>query len=296
MKQPEVNGNKVFSQCSVDRMLQSLSRATCLTAVPTGDISVSPPVMPPTIHYGERIWFEYVVNNLGTESALNSRLELSTTNTIDLYGNGSSDRLCENAGPQPNHSCDLSNLYAGESVIVQYAMDAKELGQIQLDATVSASNDTNLNNNSVRSVIEVLKATDMRTDGNVRVSGGSYIKAGDSIEYSATAWNRGDFDTLSSLTVSTSSNHSLSTIDACSSISHFTLSCDPNLPNRQPLLRRGRWEKFRQSSETTALILLRVFRPLLELSHRESRSTMWSLRTAPVSNATTSAWTVKLAA
>ena len=223
---PEVNGNKVFSQCSVDRMLQSLSRATCLTAVPTGDISVSPPVMPPTIHYGERIWFEYVVNNLGTESALNSRLELSTTNTIDLYGNGSSDRLCENAGPQPNHSCDLSNLYAGESVIVQYAMDAKELGQIQLDATVSASNDTNLNNNSVRSVIEVLKATDMRTDGNVRVSGGSYIKAGDSIEYSATAWNRGDFDTLSSLTVSTSSNHSLSTIDACSSISHFTLSCD----------------------------------------------------------------------
>jgi len=223
---PTVNGSKIFSQCSVDKMTQVLSGASCLTAVPISEIFLSPPAFPATIYYGERIRFNYAVNNSGTESVLDSRLDVSTSNVIDLYVSGSPDRECPQQGPQLSHSCDLANLYAGETVIVNFAMDAKELGQVRLDATVSASNDANPNNNSVQTVIEVLKATDVFPGGDVEVRGSSFIKAGASIAYSATAINQGDFDTEVMLSITTDSIHSLTTTGACAVVNGFTLRCD----------------------------------------------------------------------
>jgi hypothetical protein len=162
---PKVNGSAVFSLCSVDRMQQTLSSASCLADVPTSEISVAAPVLPATVLYGERIPFEYVVTNEGMESTLDSALIVSTADAVEIRGNGSPDRTCGDAGPQSSHRCDLTSLYAGESVTVGYSLEARQLGQIYLDAAVTASNDTNPDNNYVRSSIEVLTATDLASRG-----------------------------------------------------------------------------------------------------------------------------------
>ena len=223
---PDINGSSVFSQCSVEKMLRTLDEESCLTSVPTSEISIVAPVLPATILYGERIPFEYVISNEGMESTLDSSLIVSTPDAIELQGNGSPHRSCGYAGPQPSHRCDLASLYPGESVTVGYTMTPRQLGHVHVDAAVNASNDTNPNNNYVQSSIEVLKATDLFPEGDIKLPGSSDIKAGQAIDYRALVTNRGDFDSLAQLRISTTPNHSLSTSNTCALLNHYTLNCD----------------------------------------------------------------------
>lgn len=223
---PDINGSSTFSQCSIDKMLQTLSSVSCLANVPTSEVSISQPVLPATVLYGEEVPLEYVVTNEGLESALDSTLIVSSSDAIELQGNGSPERDCGYSGPQPSQRCDLASLHAGESVSVAYFMTPRQLGQVRVDATVSASNDTIATNNYAHSTIEVLKATDLQSHGIVIEPGGSNIKPGEAIEYRAVAMNTGDFDSITQLRISTNVNHSLSTSGACAAVNHYTLSCD----------------------------------------------------------------------
>jgi hypothetical protein len=220
------SGSTQFSQCSLTNMVQVLNSASCLTAVAASDISLQASVIPPQMYYKDRLKVFYYANNLGAESIVDGQFDIGTSDSVNISLESAENRDCSNQHWQQSQTCNLKAVYSGESVAVELAVEPQQIGLVTLDASVSASNDSDSSNNADVSTIEVLASTDIGSDGSNNVVGGTDIKAGDSISYTATARNQGDFDTSSTLTITADVAHTLSSPDNCFSISGNTLECD----------------------------------------------------------------------
>lgn len=218
------SGSSEFSPCSRSQISAMLNDASCLIDVGTSEIELTMAAPPTSVHYKEPLGLTYFVNNIGLASTFDGLIDISAGADATVAMSGATDRRCENLAPQPSQSCNLGNLYSGETVTVEVHVVPDVVGQLSVNAVASASNDTNASNNSKTLELEVLPATDVQADGinNVSIN----VRPGDVVSYTAIAVNNGDFDTLSSIILSVGGGHRLTSPSNCMSISDQRLECD----------------------------------------------------------------------
>lgn len=224
---PTLNGSSTFSACSLSQMSAFLNTVSCLVPVAGSEIQLEAPVLPAQIYYKDQIKLDLNVHNIGLESVVDSQLQVTSNGAIDIIVSGASDRDCMNYSWNSQQTCDLDNLYAGETVTVATEISPQASGQQSLDIVASAANDTDPSNNAVSLVLDVLPATDAGVSGINLTDINTY--QGGSVTYSLTANNFGDFDTMAVVSLQTEPNHMLSASANCVTPGAGQLDCDIGL-------------------------------------------------------------------
>jgi hypothetical protein len=205
---------RTFSACSIRSMTPLIEGAACKTALPQSDVRIVAAAAPGPVWYGEEVILDYRVQNTGTESTIRNLVEFSTSNPEPVRIHDLKNRSCEPRPELPANTCDLQSIGAGQSISVAAALTPRTMEPVTIEAVVSASNDTNLSNNSSSLELEVQPATDLRADAAYG-DGLNYAQPGWTVSLRAGALNSGDFDTTATISVSTEGNHRLSAPGGC---------------------------------------------------------------------------------
>jgi hypothetical protein len=224
---PTLNGSSTFSACSINRMSVFLNTVSCLAPVAGSEIQLDPPVLPAQIYYKDLIELDLNVHNVGLGSVVDSQLEITGSGALDIILTNASDRECQNFEWSSQQTCDLDNLYAGETVTIAAEILPQATGHQMLDIVARAANDTDPGNNAVSLVLDVLAATDARIDGVNLTNINTY--QGGSVTYWLTVDNSGDFDTTAVVSLQTAPDHTLSASANCGSPGAGRLDCDIGL-------------------------------------------------------------------
>lgn len=218
------SGSSALSPCSQNHIADTLNGATCLIDVGTSEIELAMAAPATGAYYKEPLDLRYFVNNIGLESTFDGLIDIAAGDDASVAMSGATDRNCGNLAPQPSQSCNLGNLYSGETVTVEVQIVPDVVGQLLVSAVASASNDTNATNNSNTLELDVLPATDVQADGINNAS--IHVRPGETVSYTAIASNNGDFDTLSSIILSVGDRHRLTSPSNCTAAGDQRLECD----------------------------------------------------------------------
>lgn len=203
-----------FSPCSIRSMTPVIAGAACKTALPQSDVRIFEASAPGPLWYGEEVIIDYRIQNTGTESTIRNRVDFSTSNREPVRIHDVLNRSCEPREDLPASACDLRSIGAGQSVPVAAALTPLTMEPVTIDAVVSATNDSNLANNTSSLQFEVLSATDLRADAAYG-DGVNYAQPGWTLSLRAGATNAGDFETTATISVSTEGKHRFSAAEGC---------------------------------------------------------------------------------
>ncbi len=218
--------NATLSNCSIGRISEFLRDASCLVEVPTGEIELEAPLLPNVVYYRAANRIDLNVNNIGLESAVNSEVAIDGPGLAGLTVSEVSDREadCTTALSAPSQTCNLTSLYAGETVTVSAEFVPQATGVQTLQASVSAANDTNPANNMRQFSLNVQPAS--QVIARVGAIDNDRTYEGGSIAYNVVVQNIGDFDTEATLHLTADPRFSLTSTAACSSAAAGQLQCD----------------------------------------------------------------------
>ncbi|MDJ0708998.1 MAG: M12 family metallo-peptidase [Woeseiaceae bacterium] len=155
---PRLNGSDTFSSCSIQQMQDDVSRASCITALPTLDVEVVAS-QPGDVLLGDSETVSFVVNNVGTDDATGVDFNVSIPLNVTLDSISSSAGSCSSGGGSA--SCSFGSLSAGASATVNLAVTSSITGNGDFAATVTTADDDNSGNDSATITLNVTPAVDV---------------------------------------------------------------------------------------------------------------------------------------
>jgi hypothetical protein len=156
---PSITGSMEFSACSISEMQLSIAAASCITPLPSTDVSVALSGTAPTVLLGNSATLTFDVANVGTDDATNVAADITLPNTVTFVSIGSSAGSCTSGAGTAN--CQIGTIAGGAAATVTVSSISDAVGSATFDATVSADVDDNASNDQVAVLVTVDPAIDL---------------------------------------------------------------------------------------------------------------------------------------
>ena len=156
---PAITGSMEFSACSISEMQISIAAASCITPLPSTDVSVALSGTAPTVLLGNSATLTFDVTNAGTDGATNVAADITLPNTVTFVSIGSSAGSCTSGAGTAN--CQIGTIAGGAAATVTVSSIADAVGSATFGATVSADVDDNASNDQVAVLVTVDPAIDL---------------------------------------------------------------------------------------------------------------------------------------
>ncbi len=220
-----INHARQFSHCSIRSMTPTIAGAGCKTTLPQSDVQLIPPAAPGPVWYGEPVLLDYRIHNAGTDSTLDNLARFSSNNPEPVWIHDVVNQSCATTGGTAGSSCDLQSIGAGQTVPLSVSVTPRTTERITIEASVTAANDVDISNNSAALELVVRPATDLHAfvDSD---DGRNYAQPGSTLSLRAGAINEGDFESASSLRISTDAGNRLTVPDGCVRENAARLRCE----------------------------------------------------------------------
>jgi len=145
LMEPSLNGSSTFSQCSLDEMADNIANASCITPLPSVDMSFGPGDPAASALLGNTATVTFDVVNVGTEEAANVVADFTLPANVSLVSAAASLGTCTDGGGMVN--CAIGNVQGTTTVTVTLTSDTVAVGSGTFDASVSADIDDDGTNN-----------------------------------------------------------------------------------------------------------------------------------------------------
>ncbi len=142
---PSINNSNQFSDCSIAEMQDDIALASCITPLPSVDVSVASGGQPAPVLLGNAVTVSFDVSNNGTIAATNVAADVTLPNNVSFLSSGVTTGSCTNGAGSVN--CLLGDIAAGSSSTVIVTSTTTAAGTGMFNATVSADADGNPGNN-----------------------------------------------------------------------------------------------------------------------------------------------------
>ena len=174
-----LNGSDQFSSCSITQMQDDIAAASCITPLPSTDISIAYNDSPPTILLSNAATVTFDVVNNGTEPALNVMADITLPSNVSFIAASSSTATCTNGSGTV--SCQFGDLAGSSATTVTISADTTSVGVDSFDAIVVADTDDNATNNQASALLTVNPAVNLvvtaPAQARVEISQGTTVAA-----------------------------------------------------------------------------------------------------------------------
>ena len=161
---PMINGSDQFSQCSIEQMQPEILSASCLTAIPQADVSLSSNTPNPTVGAGEAFDYSVAVRNLGTDIASNVALHAQLGAGAVLTDATLDSGSCSFVGGIAD--CSTASIPAGAVETLHLTFTAALPGSYGLTVDSAADVDAVAGNNAIVDSITVVPIVDLSIAGS----------------------------------------------------------------------------------------------------------------------------------
>ena len=159
LMEPTLNGSDQFSQCSLDQMADDIARASCITPLPSVDMSFGIEDPSPTALLGNTATVTFDVLNVGTEPALNVSADFTLPANVSLISAAASMGTCSDGSGMV--SCAIGDVDGNTAISVTLTSDTTAVGSGVFNASVSADVDDNATNNQGSLTLTVQPAVNL---------------------------------------------------------------------------------------------------------------------------------------
>ena len=156
---PQINGSTQFSQCSIAIMQANAAAASCVTALPTVDMSVALSGQPATVFLGNSPALTVDLRNNGASQATNVVVDITMPNNVSFVSATTSSGSCSNGAGTVN--CQLGSIPGVSLRSVTLTTMASAPGVGSFDVTVASDFDERLGNNQAAVQLTVDPAVDL---------------------------------------------------------------------------------------------------------------------------------------
>lgn len=184
---PQLNGSDQFSACSIAEMSAVIPNASCITLLPTVDMTVALS-SPTSVLFGASSDLSYDVSNVGTLDATNVAVDFTIPANVTLGAVTPSAGTCTSGAGTV--SCTIGDVPGQSARTVDIAVTPVSLGAGALSATVTADVDERPANNQELLQLTVAPAVDLVANSPT----GSSIRVEQIATINATLENRATVD------------------------------------------------------------------------------------------------------
>lgn len=156
---PSLNGSMTFSPCSITQMQDDIANASCISAIPSSDVSVVAGTLPAPISVGGSASIAFSVNSVGTDTANNVNLDVAMPSSVALVSASATAGSCTSGAG--NVTCSLGSIASGSGIDVTIQVTAIVAGSADFVANVVADADANGANNQAAVQLPVNGAADL---------------------------------------------------------------------------------------------------------------------------------------
>lgn len=159
---PSMNGSTQFSTCSVAEMQPEISSAGCLTPIGGANVSIA---MPPRADALVGVAFTHTatIANLGASAASDVTFAATAGQGLELVGVDAGAAVCTLVPPAV--TCTLGTLPAGAARNVALTLQPRQVGALDLAASVAANEDSRASDNAAASTIDAAPVVDLVVTG-----------------------------------------------------------------------------------------------------------------------------------
>ena len=142
---PSINLSTQFSQCSIGIMQANAALASCVSALPTVDMSIALNGQPASVFLGNSSQLTVDLANNGLSTATNVAVDINLPNNVSFVSATSSSGSCTNGAGAVN--CQLGDVPGLSARTVTLTTLASAVGAGMFDATVTSDFDERPGNN-----------------------------------------------------------------------------------------------------------------------------------------------------
>jgi len=148
-----------FSDCSISEMQDNIAAASCITLLPSTDISIvsNDPPSPVLLMNEAAVTFDVV--NVGTEVARNVAVNITLPNNVSFLAASGGSASCTNGAGGVN--CQFGDVAGSSATSVTVSAESIAVGVGDLAATVTADTDDNAGNNQAVAQLTVDPAVNL---------------------------------------------------------------------------------------------------------------------------------------
>ncbi len=156
---PQVNGSTQFSQCSISIMQANAAAASCVTALPTVDMSVALSGQPATVLLSNSPELTIDLSNNGASTATNVVVDITLPGNVTFVSANPSTGSCSNGAGGVN--CVFGDVPGLSARTITLTTDASSVGSGSFDVTVTSDVDERPANNQQSVMLTVDPAVDL---------------------------------------------------------------------------------------------------------------------------------------
>jgi len=145
LMEPTLNGSSAFSQCSLDEMADDIANASCITPLPSVDMSFGLDGPLPAVLLGNTATVTFDVVNAGTLPASNVTADFELPANVSLISAAASMGSCTDGAGMVN--CAIGDVQGTTTITVTLTSDTVAVGSGTFNASVSADVDDDSTNN-----------------------------------------------------------------------------------------------------------------------------------------------------
>ena len=156
---PMLNGSTQFSQCTITIMQANAAQASCITALPTVDMTVALSSQPANALLGSSPELAVDLSNNGASQAINVVVDITLPTNVSFVSATASSGSCTNGAGTVN--CQLGDIPGVSGRTVTVTTTAANVGIGTFDATVTADFDERPGNNQDSVQLTINPAVDL---------------------------------------------------------------------------------------------------------------------------------------
>ncbi len=156
---PNLNGNDIFSTCSLEQIEIGIDRTYCVAPLPTSEVAIVAAALTKTMLLGNSSDIVFDVNSTGTDNVGNVQFDVSVPTNVILDGVATSSGSCTSGAG--NVTCSLGTVVAGSGATVTLTISAPSTGTADFVAGISATDDANTGNNQASTLLTVDPAVEL---------------------------------------------------------------------------------------------------------------------------------------
>ncbi|MDH3417317.1 MAG: M12 family metallo-peptidase [Gammaproteobacteria bacterium] len=155
----QLNGSDEFSACSITQMRDDVSRASCVSALPSTDVAIVAASESSAVLLGDPVTVTFDANSVGTNTASGVNVDVTIPAGMNLNSVSASAGSCTSGAGSA--SCALGSIAGGSGVTVTIAAESTAVGSADFVASITANTDANSNNNQATVRLTVNTAVDL---------------------------------------------------------------------------------------------------------------------------------------
>lgn len=156
---PNLNGNDIFSTCSIEQIEIGIDRTYCVAPLPTAEVTVVAAALTTTVLLGNSSDIVFDVNSTGTDNVANVQFDISIPTNVSLNSVTTSSGSCTSGAGDV--TCSLGTIVAGSGTTVTLTVSTPSTGTADFVAGITAADDANAGNNQASTLLTIDPAVDL---------------------------------------------------------------------------------------------------------------------------------------